>query len=190
MTQDIVPARKREEWAGRIVRNLDRLEELYVRLDELHEESKSRGERYSLALAVDCGCRRALNRVRHRGCEPRLDLQLEVDPLVMGNGQQLSRAVAVFVENAVEADPERTATVRLVREPAVGWSLSISDRGPGIAKEDRRRYGAAFFSHKEGRVGMGACLGVSLLERLGMSFDLTTDPHRGTSITIQPRRGR
>jgi signal transduction histidine kinase len=185
-----VPAEKQGEWAGCIVRNLDRLEELCTRLEELLGDERADGDRVSLALAVDCACRQAVRQARARGVDARFDLQLEADPLVVANAQLLCRAIAAFAENAIEADPQQTARIHLIRTEDGSWSLRIEDRGAGIEEQDHDRFGEAFFSRKAGRMGMGVYIGRSLLERLNLEFSLTTVPQRGTRITIQPRRRR
>ncbi len=185
-----ISAEKQDEWVGRIVQNLDRLEELYCGLEQIGKLDASTGDPVSLALAVDCACRLASAKLRRRGTEAHFDLELGADPILVTRGQLFSRAVAAFVENAIEADPSNTARVQLVRDEDGGWRLSIQDHGPGMSEQDRERLGKSFFTRKTGRMGMGAYMGRTLLHRLGMNFTVTTVPAVGTRVMIQPRRGR
>ena len=181
------PADQQEEWAGRIVHHLDRLGEMFARLEWFRADQPDAPESVSLALVVSTACREVTVRLRRRGIEATVELELHADPLVQGRAAQLQVAVEAFVENAVEADPRRRARVTLDRDDGGSWKLVVEDRGPGLDPELRRRYGDPFFTRKDDRMGLGVYAGRLLLERNDLSFTVTCGREGGTRVHIQKR---
>lgn len=82
---------------------------------------------------------------------------------VTGHPQLLANSVANLVENAIRhAAGGGTITLETAEEPA-GAAISVSDRGPGIAADQRARVLDRFVRLDESRGGAGSGLGLSLV---------------------------
>lgn len=182
------PPEKREEWAGRIVHHLDRLDEFYTRLEWLRTDGERPRESVSLALVLSTACREVQNRLARRGLEAKIKLELLADPLIRARAPQIGAAFGAFVENAVEADPQARATVRLERDEEQHWQILVEDRGPGLEAEVLRNYGKPFFTQKPEAMGLGVFTARTLLERNDLSFTVTCGRLDGTRVHIQERQ--
>lgn len=183
-----VPPEKQEEWAGRIVHHLDRLDDFYTRLEWFRTDGQRVPESVSLALVLSTACREAQSRLGRRGIAARVKLELRADPLIRAHAAQVGTAIAAFVENALEADPRRKATVCLDRDEANHWQICVEDEGPGIAPEVLRDYGKPFFSRKPESMGLGVYTARVLLERNELAFTVTCGREGGTRVRIQERQ--
>jgi signal transduction histidine kinase len=97
---------------------------------------------------------------------------IEGDPVL------LEQAVLNLVSNAREASPEGAPIELGARQLEDGQvELTVSDRGPGVADEDRHRVFEPFFTRRPDGVG----LGLPAVQKIA-------DLHQG-SIRLEPRDG-
>jgi signal transduction histidine kinase len=79
--------------------------------------------------------------------------------LVMGDRVVIEEAIAAVVQNAIEAQAAAPAaapaTVRVAPASGGGVDVVVTDHGPGVLPELRRRLCQPFFSDKAGHPGLG-----------------------------------
>lgn len=107
----------------------------------------------------------------------------------------LSQIVFNLVQNAGDAigdSAKGAVTVSLGRGDERFAELRISDNGPGMSEEVRRRCTEPFFSTKDKPTssGLGLALVRHLLQQAGGGFDIETEAGRGTAFILRlPRAG-
>ncbi len=126
--------------------------------------------------------------------EKRVEVEKDVEPglpPVLADVSALRHAVANLVENAVKyGGRARWIGIRVRREPSGQVGITVSDRGPGIRKEDLPHLFKPFFRSREAATGgiPGTGLGLSLVRRIaeahGGRVVVTTEEGRGSAFTI------
>jgi len=124
--------------------------------------------------------------VRARGWGDRL--RLDADEVVLtSDPRRLERIVANLIGNALEHGGREVA-VRVGRD-GVGPFLEVSDRGPGIAREDLPHLFDRFYKADRSRTGHGTGLGLAIaLENarlLGGDLVVASEPGAGTRFTFR-----
>ena len=116
------------------------------------------------------------------------DLQLDPDlPAVNADAEQLERALANVLENAVRVAGDDPVAIR-ARATNQQVLIRISDRGPGIARADLERVFEPFL-RASGEDGSGSGLGLAIargfLEANGGRIRAESLPGQGASFVIQ-----
>ncbi|MGH3021803.1 MAG: ATP-binding protein, partial [Gaiellaceae bacterium] len=124
--------------------------------------------------------------VHARGWDKRL--RLDTDEVVLtSDPRRLERIVANLVGNALEHGGREVA-VRVGRD-GVGAFVEVSDRGPGIAREDLPHLFDRFYKADRSRAGQGTGLGLAIaLENarlLGGDIAVASEPGAGTRFTFR-----
>jgi two-component system sensor histidine kinase MtrB len=124
--------------------------------------------------------------VRARGWGDRL--QLDADEVVLtSDPRRLERIVANLIGNALEHGGREVA-VRVGRD-GVGPFVEVSDRGPGIAREDLPHLFDRFYKADRARTGHGTGLGLAIaLENarlLGGDISVASEPGVGSRFTLR-----
>jgi len=126
----------------------------------------------------------------------RIQLALKPDlPMIRADRTLLSQAIRNLVRNAIQAMPDGgTLTVRAAvlsprRSPALlgggaHFLLAVSDTGPGIDDEVRRRIFTPFFTTRPDGTGLGLPFVQKVMAAHGGSVDLETSPGGGTTFTL------
>lgn len=123
--------------------------------------------------------------------DPRLDDPL---PVVLADADALSRCIQNLITNAVKYGKDGGwIGVRAQKEFWKGkeWvRVSVSDRGPGVAPEDRAYIFDPFYqsplrdSSKPGGVGLGLSLTRDLMESMGGFVQLDSEPGPGARFSL------
>jgi two-component system sensor histidine kinase KdpD len=120
------------------------------------------------------------------------DVRLSIDPelpLLLGDPDQLERAFANLIENAVRYGHDKPV---LVRARVVGGRarLRISDHGPGIRAGDLERVFLPFYrspgqppTHQGS--GLGLAIAKGFIEAGGGHISVDSLPGQGTSVTVE-----
>lgn len=185
---DEVPAERRRQWAGRIVDQIERIEDLQTRLDAGARGAGATGE-HSLGMIL----RAAVERSRSRASEAvaAIDVRLRGgDVMVHGDGESLTEALAALLDNAIEAtlDAGGTRVDASLTSDDEGWTLRIVDTGDGMSPAISERAGSAFFSRKPGHLGLGLYLSRSILLRHDLDLEIANASDAGAVVTIRGRR--
>lgn len=157
-----------------IERALPPTRQLTLLVDDLLLLARLRGEQapdlrpLPLAACVDS----ALALVREEADARRVALAFEpADVLVEGRERDLTRLVRNVLENAIAHAPEgSTVTIHLEADERQA-RLDISDRGPGVADDDRERIFEPFFRSRasRSRPDRGAGLGLGIARDIARS---------------------
>lgn len=118
-------------------------------------------------------------------------------PRVGGNEDQLVQVFFNLVKNALEAGPEGTRVTLLTRlstarmalgSPQPGGArmlvVTVIDRGPGIAPEDRSRLFTPFFTTKRHGTGLGLALCARIIEEHGGEIRFPEVRDGGTRVEV------
>jgi signal transduction histidine kinase len=126
--------------------------------------------------------------------EKRIQVEREVEPglpAIRVDAAALRRAVANLIENAVKYGGRGAwIGVKARRDPAGPVEITVSDRGPGIRKEDLPHLFEPFFRGRDGATAgiSGSGLGLSLVRHIteahGGRATVATGPE-GTSFTLR-----
>jgi signal transduction histidine kinase len=119
-------------------------------------------------------------------------LRSEVDgsvPVVRGDRERLRQVLTNLIDNAVKYSPAGAEVEVRVHQDDSQVRVSVSDRGPGIAKEDQK-----LIFEKFGRVtaagggkpgtGLGLFIARSIAEAHGGWLDVASAPQRGATFTL------
>ncbi|GAC1434347.1 MAG: hypothetical protein NVSMB68_06790 [Thermoanaerobaculia bacterium] len=112
-----------------------------------------------------------------------------VENLMMsGDREQLTRAIASLVTNAVEAMPDGGTVSVTARSVDSGVELRIADDGQGIAPEILERVFEPLFTTKRNSTGMGLSIVQQIVEAHGGAMHLESKAGQGTTVTFVVRR--
>jgi signal transduction histidine kinase len=112
-----------------------------------------------------------------------------VAPAVRGDPERLRQVLGNLIDNAVKYSPSgRPVQVRLL--PSNGAvTLSVSDEGPGIARDDQRlifeKFGRVAGSGTKPGTGLGLYIARSIAEAHGGTIEVTSAPGRGATFTLK-----
>jgi signal transduction histidine kinase len=110
-------------------------------------------------------------------------------PAVRGDPERLRQVLGNLIDNAVKYSPAgRPVQVRLA--PANGIvTLSVSDRGPGIPRDDQRvifeKFGRVAGSGTKPGTGLGLFIARSIAEAHGGTLDVISAPGQGATFTLK-----
>lgn len=116
------------------------------------------------------------------------DVQIDPDlPALNADAAQLERAIANVLENEIQFAGDGPVSIR-ARTGGRLLVLRISDRGPGIPREDLERVFEPFHRGREGEgggSGLGLAIARGFLEANGGRIRAESLPGQGTSFVIQ-----
>lgn len=92
---------------------------------------------------------------------------LDVLPEFQGDGMQLRQALRNLVDNALHAIGTSGEVIVQAHDRDGTLEISVTDSGPGVATEIRRRLFEPLISNKPGGTGLGLPLAKRLIERHG-----------------------
>lgn len=117
----------------------------------------------------------AIRSLEAAAADKRIRLTRTIEPDIVANGDPdcIRQVVAILFDNAVKyTNPHGWIDLSLVRTNR-HIAFSISNSGPGIAKQDLPRLFDRFFradrsrTHKDGSYGLGLSIAKSIVDRLG-----------------------
>jgi signal transduction histidine kinase len=129
----------------------------------------------------------ALSFVRHDIESKKITLSIDVPPAlpwVNGDRIQLQQVIVNLLLNSIQAIDLANAADRHIRiairtEEDGLLAFSVSDSGPGIAREDFDRLFESFFTTKKGGMGIGLAICRSIVTAHGGSIVAANDPGGG-----------
>ena len=102
-----------------------------------------------------------------------------------GSVSALRMSIANIVKNAIEAVPRNTGRVTITGRKINGKiSILVSDNGPGIPPELRRKIFDAMVTTKQSGSGIGLPVARQILEDMQGGLDLESEPGSGTTFTL------
>jgi len=116
--------------------------------------------------------------------------------LVNADAEALSRALWNLLDNAVKYSGENRSIAVAVESRADSVSISVSDQGPGIPREEQKEIfrkfvrGAYAREHRIRGTGIGLTMVRHIVEAHGGKIELASAPGKGSTFTILlPARG-
>lgn len=155
----------------RIVADANRASAVIVRISGLARHRAPRRDRLDLNTVITEALTFARAEVSRSGISLRMDLATDLPP-VLADGIQMQQVVSNLLLNAIEAmeavpAPRRRLEVRSFRE-ASGWAaFAVEDSGVGLPNEILEHLFEAFWTTKEGGIGMGLAISRSIVEAHG-----------------------
>jgi len=126
-----------------------------------------------------------------RNFRPGLTIHCAVAPLlaVTGDPQRLRQVFWNLLINAAQAISDE-GTISISASPGTGdWSdkfiIRVSDTGIGIANEHIENIFDPFFTTKTDGTGLGLAIVYRIIEDLGGSIEVKSEPGKGTIFTIR-----
>ena len=180
-------AKENKELMSIVMREVDRLNGLITDLLEFARPRALEPERLDVGATM-AEMLKVFENDKRLGETP-VELVADEAVLVDADPAQLRQVVWNLLRNAAEAAPKQKITVE-VRADGELVSLSIRDRGPGIAPEHRVRIFEPFFSTKEGGTGLGLATVHRIVDehKGAVEFDCPADG--GTAVTVRLPRAR
>jgi signal transduction histidine kinase len=123
----------------------------------------------------------------YTGRELNINADPDVPP-VQTDPNQLHRALAILVDNALKySDEGSPVDLRLSRQDG-GMAISVTDRGCGIPEREiphifDRFYRAQGSSRADG-TGLGLALAHEIIDHLGGDIEVTSSPNAGSIFTV------
>jgi signal transduction histidine kinase len=110
--------------------------------------------------------------------------------IIQGDAERIERVLTNLVSNAVKYSPPNTRVALQVEKKGSWAVLTVSDQGPGIAKEDLQvlfqPFGRGRSAHSlaEG-TGMGPYVVKQIIEAHDGTIEIRSEPGRGVTCEIQ-----
>jgi signal transduction histidine kinase len=118
------------------------------------------------------------------GAAVALDLDVSA-PRITADAQRLRIALVNLLVNARHAVEPALGVVRIAtRHTAFGTAIIVADNGVGIAPPDLARVFDPYFTTKRGGTGLGLPIARNIVEGMGGTIVITSEPDRGTEIRI------
>lgn len=112
---------------------------------------------------------------------PRDQLMLRVDPVL------LRHALFNLLSNAAQADPAGPIAVSLEeerRDGVAGWTITVSDHGPGLSAEVEKHLFTPFFTTHEGGTGLGLPVAQHIVALHGGDLRAENNREGGARFTV------
>ena len=156
------------ETARRTIRDGNRASDVITRLRALFGKTAPKTELVDLNEAT----REVVALLASDIKKHRVDFRQELDatlPLVMGDRVQLQQVILNFLRNALDAmnaidDRTRQLMIRTEPEDSDLVRLTVRDAGVGFQSKDANRLFDAFYTTKDGGMGIGLCVSRSIIE--------------------------
>ena len=132
----------------------------------------------------------AMNRVLPTAQAKHIAIEDKVPAVkVMGDGQALIQALAIFLDNAIKYSPEKS-TVHLGGSSKDGQAaISVKDEGIGIASKDLPRIFDRFYRADPSRTAKGHGIGLSIAQKIVDQHDgrikVSSKPGKGSTFEMQ-----
>jgi len=163
------------ERCSAIVRNL---------LDFARERPMTLGE-VDLVLVLEEALQLVAHQIQMQGHT--LEKHLQPVPRVQADFGQLRQALVNVILNGCEA-MARGGRLGVATAPSADgrWAMvEVSDTGPGIAEENLSRVFDPFFTTKEKGTGLGLSVVYGIVQRLGGTVEVASEPGQGTRFTFR-----
>ncbi len=103
---------------------------------------------------------------------------------IQADDEALSRAIINILKNACEVSKKGEEVLVSLTDEGATYRLSISDRGPGIPDEQKKKIFEPFFTEKSKGTGLGLTLTKKIIEAHMGQIEVKDNEPRGTRIEI------
>jgi len=179
-------------------------------INDILDMSKIEANKFELAPAefeLEKMLRRVVNVVNFRIDERKQELSVHIDRSIprtlIGDDQRIAQVITNLLSNAVKFTPEQgeiSLTVRLAEKAdnLCTLQIGVSDTGIGISPEQQTKLFHSFeqaessTTRKYGGTGLGLAISKNIVEMMGGSIWVESEPGKGSTFTftIQLERGK
>jgi signal transduction histidine kinase/CheY-like chemotaxis protein len=157
---------------------------------------------FSLRAAVSDTLRALAMRAHRKGLELACTVQPDVPDALIGDAGRLRQVLLNLVGNAIKFTPsgevvvQVAATAELAPDRAVTVRFTVRDTGIGIPPEKQATVFRAFeqedtsTTRQYGGTGLGLTISTQLVELMGGSIAVESEPGRGSTFSFTARFGR
>ncbi len=152
----------------KIAAEADTLEQMAQELLDLAMIESGRAEFILKPVALDELVAEAVELFSEQARRKPVTVTAEIPPelVALADAQQLRRALANLLHNAIKFTPEE-GQVRVTAEPGAEWlTVAVTDTGPGIVEEERDRVFERFFRGDHARGSGGTGLGLAVAKHI------------------------
>ena len=115
-----------------------------------------------------------------------IDLELaEGGLMVQADRHRLHQVFSNLLMNAIQAMPSGGEVSIAVVEEGDCVKITVSDQGEGFSEAALERAGEAFYSEREGGLGIGLAVAVDICRAHGGNLELGNDENGGASIRVE-----
>jgi len=176
---------KRAGWAQKIIREVERMEDIYRSVHDLTAPRGNPDRGVDLPRLLD-----DVFRVCERRC-PGLQVlcgRVPQAPLLLPKGD-LCLVLTELLLNSCEGADGLTRPARVevtaAKQPTGRLALRLCDDGQGIEPVLLRQVCDPFVTTKDGHLGVGLTRVQTLLEMYGLAWTLVSAPGEGTAVTLE-----
>ncbi len=173
---------------------IDEAQRMNVLVEDLMDASMAEGSRLTLnKQAVDLGALVRTVVESFRGSSPAHSFELEIGegiPQVMADGGRLEQVLRNLLSNAVKYSPQGSAVSIRARAEDGRALISVSDRGPGIRREELPALFMPFHriqgeQNRAARgVGLGLFISKSIVEAHEGTMWVESEPGKGSTFSF------
>ena len=142
-------------------------------------------EKLNLSALVNSVCE-DMSLIRERGIS--LEHEVEDEIWVDGNPALLSRLLSNLISNAYRYGKDDGHIKVKLKKSQDEVTLSVSDDGIGISREDKEKIFRRFYQADSSRTGSGTGLGLSMVKEIasfhGGSMSVESEPGKGSEFTF------
>ena len=186
----------RQKFLGTILGEAKRLQNLVSDLMSLSRVEAEKHDRPQEAVRLKPLVEQAARDAAGIDRVSRLELRLDDVPPVLGDPRQLEQLVRNLVDNALKyGKPDQPVTVELLENAAGEATISVTDRGDGIAPEHIPHLTRRFYrtdpgrSRASGGTGLGLAIVKHIVERHAGRLDIASQRGEGSTFTVRiPRQ--
>jgi len=121
-----------------------------------------------------------------------VSLASELPQLAWADAEKLVRVLSNLLENALAASPPSVPVWLCATEQDGEICIEVEDRGPGMRPEIAARAFDLYFTTRraEGGTGIGLSLAREMVEDLGGTLELASEPGHGTRAILRLPRSK
>jgi len=124
----------------------------------------------------------------HAGVRLTMPLESPSAAWILGDGQRLGQALANVLLNAIQAMPQGGAValhLALGHPGGAPHRLTVADEGPGFSARALDEAGQAFFSEREGGMGLGLAVAREVCLAHGGALQWENRPLQGAQVALR-----
>jgi signal transduction histidine kinase len=114
-----------------------------------------------------------------------INLLVNARHAVNGNGDHARRVVAADADRVLPPSPEASVVSLTTTAAADRVRITVADRGPGIGTADLAQIFDPYFTTKRGGTGLGLPIAKNIVEGLGGTIAVVSEPGAGTRFVIE-----
>ncbi len=168
-----------------IIEDVARLENIIRQLIELKTMSISFIETVNINDIIADALKSFETELEEKAVDVETDLAENIPP-IHGDSEQLGKAIAHLIKNAIEAMTGETRLLKILsRLSDAHITITVSDTGKGISKDKIRNIFDPLFTSKIYGPGLGLTFALRIVQAHRGTITVESEPGKGTVFTIR-----